>query len=165
MISSKNMIKIIKYIDYLYVSNYITNTLKYSTDNKLLNEWKIFSIYSNSQSVIEKYNIFYLIKVLNEHSTFTYDLFLWTIYVYKKICFKLAHIIDNYVYLFASIYAVGIKFFEIKYDCSNLLFEILNISKQQSLKMIYCIEMFYNFNNIFFSNYEKSKIINQIKCS
>ena len=59
MISSKNMIKIIKYIDYLYVSNYITNTLKYSTNDKLLNEWKIFSIYSNSLSVIDKYNIFY----------------------------------------------------------------------------------------------------------
>lgn len=163
MISTKYMTKIIKYIDYLYLSNYIANSLKYQTDDKLLNEWKIFSIYSNGSNALEKHNILYLVKTLNTYSTFTQELLLWTIYVYKQICIKLAHVIDNYVYLFGSIYALGTKLTRMKYDCSRILFEIFNINKEQSLKMTECVEMFIDFNNIFFNNYERNIIINQIK--
>lgn len=157
------MTKIIKYIDYLYLSNYIANSLKYQTDDKLLNEWKIFSIYSNGSNALEKHNILYLVKTLNTYSTFTQELLLWTIYVYKQICLKLAHVIDNYVYLFGSIYALGIKLTGIKYDYSMLLFEIFNVDKEQSLKMTNCVLMFIKLNNIFFNNYERTNIINQIK--
>lgn len=166
MISEKYMTKIIKYIDYLYVSNYITNSLKYQENDKLLDKWKIFSIYSNSSNgsnASEKYNILHLVKTLSIHTTFTPELLLWTIYVYKKICFKLSHIIDNYVYLFGSIYALGTELTEIKYDSSKLLFEIFNVDKEQSFKMTKCVKMFIDFNDIFFNDYERTKIINQIK--
>lgn len=166
MISEKYITKIIKYIDYLYVSNYIANSLKYQTENIFLNKWKIFSICSNSSNgsnPLEKHNILYLVKTLSTHSTFTQELLLWTTYVYKKICLKLAHVIDNYVYLFGSIYTLGIKLTEIKYDSSKLLFEIFNIDKEKSLKMIDCVVMFIKVNNIFFNDYERSKIIYQIK--
>jgi len=90
---------------------------------------------------------------------------LWTTYVYKKICLKLAHVIDNYVYLFGSIYALGTELTkeQDKYDCSRILFEIFNVNKEQSLKMINCVEMFIDDNNVFFNNCERTKIIYQIK--
>ena len=41
MVAKNELLKIIKYIDYLYLNNYIKNSLKYGFENNKNNEWKI----------------------------------------------------------------------------------------------------------------------------
>ena len=120
MIQTNELVKIIKYIDYLYLNNYIKNSLKYGfedikntkkTNNDNNNEWKIFSTHLNTkeqnigeQKIENQFNILNLIQLIITRDEFDYETFLMTIHIYRKICIQYAHLIDNYVYLFGSIY-------------------------------------------------------------
>jgi hypothetical protein len=157
---NKNFLKIIKYIDYCYINNYLKNNLKIINVNcdENMNDWKIFSTYSND----EKFNILYLIQMICSQIEFDYEIFLISIHIYKKICIKYAHIIDNYVYLFGSIYVVINKLYCKKYLTDKFLIKIFNIEQKIITIMISCIEKFLTNYEIYFGNNEKNKIMNEI---
>jgi hypothetical protein len=161
------------------VKNYISNSMKYGNTNQLLNndcdsftnEWKIFSTYlffSNSSlkksiSNFEKYNILYLFQTICSQNIYTNNLLLWSIYIFKKICTQVAHLIDNYVFLFGCIYSLAIKETNPKYNCCDFLLKTFEIEYECGEKMISCVNKFIDFNELIFGITEKTKIINSIK--
>lgn len=154
MTKTNKLVKVIKYIDYLYLNNYIKNSLKYefkdNKDNKN-NEWKIFSNHLNvkEQKRNDQFNILNLIQSIIIQNEFDYEIFLITIHIYKKICIQYAHLIDNYVYLFGSI-------------SNKFLSDIFDIEPIIINKMIMCVNKFINDNDIYFGIDEKIKITNNI---
>lgn len=168
MISDDNMIKIIKYIDYIYVNTYIKNSLK-DTNNlinsEIMNEWKIFSICSkdnNNKANIEKHNILYLIQNICKSDIFAIELLIWSIYIFKNICFKYAHLIDNYVYLFGTIYVISIKHIFGDFISYEFLIKTFDIDLTKSQKMVDCVNKCIGYRTIFLNPVEKKKIINSI---
>jgi hypothetical protein len=162
MVSNKSIIKVTKYIDYCYISNYIENSMNQNIQNsinkniQLQNEWKIFSIHSN----IEQINILYLLQLFISQQNFDMKKFVLSIYVYKQICINFAHLIDNYTSLFGTIYITINNTIN-----KEFLSEILNIDILNIKNMIYCIEKYmkYNYNYLFYNDYEEINIINSIK--
>ena len=111
-------LKIVKFIDYIYLNNYITNMLipdtnvqltkkianTYYAQEQIDNDWKIFSTHYIDESL----NILYFIKKIKSKSNFNIELLLLTLHIYTNICKKHAHQIENYTYLFASVY-IGVN--------------------------------------------------------
>lgn len=155
---SENLLKIVKYIDYCYINNYIKNCLKITNNLQNVNDWKIFTNYSND----EKYNILYLLQMIYLKNKLNSDTFLLSIHIYKKICIKYAHVIDNYVSLFGSVYVAINKIYCDKYLTDYFLVECLRIELKIIKKMISCVEKFLMFDEIYFGFDEKKKIKNEI---
>lgn len=163
MLSNNSLKKIIEYLDYCYLTNNIKNTL--NSDNKNnndLNIWNIFSFNSiNNKNDFEKHNILYLVQNIITKEYFNNEIFLLSIYIYKKICVKYANIIDNYIYLFGSIY-VSINLINNKNVTENFLISLFNIEISIVKKMIDCINIFLNNNYIYFNIRQRNKIIQLI---
>lgn len=162
MTRKTKLFKIIKYIDYIYINNYVFNSLKYITIDDKINEWKIFSTHFNVKKSDLQYNILHLVQSIVNQNEFDYEIFLISIYIYKKICIEYAHLIDNYVYLFGSIYIALNKKMCDEFLSNNFLSNIFNIKHVIVDNMIMCIEKFINTNNIYFGIDEKIKIIDEI---
>ncbi len=149
-------LKVVQFIDYSYLSNYIKNTtnifgVKKSNDD----DWKIFSNHHPDESV----NILYFIRILEQNKFYSLDTLLLSLHVYNEICIKYAHMFDNYTSVFATIYVVVNKIISDEYVNHIFLANILKINQQLSLKMIYMVEKIINTNDIYFSSKEKEKII------
>lgn len=159
--SEKDIVKIIKYLDYCYLDNYIINSL-YNKSQNDMNEWKIFSIYSFADIYNnEQYNILYLIKNLISQDEFDDEIFLWSIDIFKKICIKYADVIDNYIYLFGAIY-ITTNFINDYYLSEKYLVKLLKIEINLIKKMIHCINKYMDYNDIYFGDEERKKIIDSI---
>lgn len=164
MIHKDNLIKIIKYINYLYLNNYIKNCLTYINEDNKINEWKIFSTNLNisEQQKDDQFNILNLVQAIINHNDFDHEIFLISIHIYRKICIRYAHLIDNYVYLFGSIYVALHNILCDKFLSNNFLSNLFDIKQCIINKMIMCIERFINFNDIYFGVDEKNSITNGI---
>jgi len=162
MIKRNQILRIIKFIDYLYLTSYINNSLKnFAPDNSdIVNEWKIFSIHLNKLQ--EYQNIFYLINLLSKQNEFDYEVLLVSIHIFNKICKKYAHLIENYVILFGSIYITLNKNFCEEYLCDNFLADIFNVNVKIINEMVKCIDNFIIYNDVYYCCEEKNKIINGI---
>ena len=160
--TNNSIIKIIKLVDYSYLNNYILlNIIDEETNSKknVYNDWKIFS----NHNYDEKINIFYFLKLIKHQNDFSYEKLLLIIHIYIKICQKYAHLIDNYTYLFATVYISinNLMFIEsIEYF---YLAEILKINHDIAKKMIVLVDNFIDTEKIYFSTLEKQKILNKIK--
>ena len=172
-------VKIVKYIDYIYLNNFIKNTISsyqntliphknmlapITNENKdeeqLDNEWKIFSIRYMDESL----NILYFIKTIKSQPNYNYDLLLITLHIYTKICNKYAHLIENYTHLFASVY-ISINMVVCvceEYLTFVFMAQVLNISNDLAKKMISTIDKFMDLEDIYFGLGEKEKIISDI---
>ena len=154
--------KLIKYIDYIYLSNYINNNIVeinayYNFTNDY--DWKIFS----NHKFINEINILYLIKCFKlQKKYYSKEILLISIYVYISICKKYAHLIDNYTFLFGSIYITINKYFNDEYLTTDFLSKILNINKSVAIKMTMIIEKYIENSNLYYGNIEKLEIINSI---
>lgn len=164
MIQKNKLLKVIKYIDYLYLNNYISNSLRYGFDDNKNNEWKIFSTHFNveEQKRDEQFNVLNLVQSIVNQDVFNYEIFLITIHVYRKVCIKYAHLIDNYVYLFGSIYITLNKILCDEFISNKFLSNIFGIEPEIISKMNKCIENFIDSNDIYFGTDEKNKITNSI---
>jgi len=164
MIQKNKLVKIIEYIDYLYLNNYIKNSLKYGLNNNKNNELKIFSTHFNigKQKRDEQLNILNLIQSIVIQNEFNYEIFLITIHIYRKICIQYAHLIDNYVYLFGAIYITLNKILCDKFLSNKFLSDILDIEPIVINKMVMCIDKFIDDNDIYFGMDEIIKITNSI---
>ena len=169
MTQTNKLVKVIKYIDYLYLNNYIKNSLKLGFKDKdnENNEWKIFSTHLNvrEQKRDEQFNILNLIQSIIIQNEFDYEIFLITIHIYRKICIQYAHLIDNYMYLFGSIYITLNKILCDKFLSNKFLSDIFGIEPIIINKMIMCIDKFIHDNDIYFGIDERIKIINSIHYS
>ena len=164
MIQKNKLVKLIKYIDYLYLNNYIKNSLKYGLDDTKNSEWKIFSTHFNirEQKRDEQFNILNLIQSIVIQNEFDDEILLITIHIYRKICIQYAHLIDNYVYLFGSVYITLNKILCDKFLSNKFLSDIFDIDPIVINKMIMCIDKFIDDNDIYFGIDEKNKITNNI---
>ena len=90
-----------------------------------------------------------------------------TIHIYRKICIQYAHLIDNYVYLFGSIYITLNKILCDNFLSNKFLSDVFGIDLIVINKMIMCIDKFIddNDNDIYFGIDEISKIKNIINHS
>lgn len=156
-----DIIKIIKFIDYTYLSNFISNSIKNvpesSNDEFTNDDWKIFS----TQCINEKYNILYFINTIIHMLNYNFETLLISIHVYTKICKQYAHVINNYTCLFAAVYGCIAKLFNNKIT-NNLVSEILNISDDVSNHMMMIVEKFMEFNDIYFGSNEEQNLIHNI---
>lgn len=150
--------KIIRYIDYQYIHNYITININPKSPNIDYNDWKIFSnhIYD------EKINILHCIKIIKKHSSFTKYQLLVALYVYTKICNVCAHLIDNYTYLFATTYVVINSFLSDEYFTVLELSEILNINYPHAKRMINVIENFIKQREIYFNAIQQNNLLSML---
>ena len=164
MTQKNKLLKVIKYIDYLYLNNYIKNSVKYGFDDNKNNEWKIFSTHLNygESKKDNHYNILNLIDTIIVQNEFDEEIFLISIHIYKKICIQYAHLIDNYVYLFGSVYISLNKILCDKFLSNKFLSDIFNIEPKIINKMLICIDKFINNNDIYFGIDEKIQIIDNI---
>jgi hypothetical protein len=162
MIKNNQLLRIIRFIDYVYLSSYVVNSLKTNNYNeqKNMSEWKIFS--TQSKKDVENKNIMYLIKLISSQKEFNYDVLLISIHIYIKICNKYAHLIDNYTYLFGSVYISINKDICYEFLTDYFLSCVLNINLKTSNYMVKCVNKFIVSNDIFFGIEEKIKIINCI---
>ena len=108
-------------------------------------------------------NILYLLQNIVSQDEFDYEILLWTIHIYQNICVKHANMIDNYIYLFGSIY-VSVNIVNDKYISENFLTEIFCINGDIIKKMIKTIDNYIDNNDIYFGDCEKNKIIDSVKC-
>ena len=165
MLCDKKILLILRYIDYLYISNYVKNCSIETTSNKCMNEWKIFSTRSNSNRLYSNdkhFNILYLIQSILYRNKFDFEILLTCIYIYKKICIYNAHIIENYVYLFGSVYLVVNNILCDDYLSNNFLSDIFNIESKDINEMIKCVYKFIEFNDAYFGVDEKKNILSEI---
>jgi hypothetical protein len=157
-ILDKNLeLAIVKYIDYVYISNFISNSIKYDIVHKQThNEWKIFSSYPNEYN-----NILHFIKMIMPQIDLNNSLLL-SIHIYSKICKKHAEQINNYTNLFASVFVV-VNNYICKQDLMlDFVKSILNISSSKLIKMIEIINKFIDLNDIYFGPDEKELLIENI---
>lgn len=159
METNEKLLKTVKYIDYCWVNNYIKNILITVNNLHDINNWKIFSNYSTD----EKHNILYLVQALHSQNVFKYKIFLLSVHIYKNICVRYAHIIDNYVCLLGSIYIAVNRSYCDEYLTEHFLVKILKIELCIVKEMISCIENFLVQYKIYFTLEEKKKIKNEIK--
>jgi hypothetical protein len=160
-ITDREIIEIIRLTDYYYIISLARNSLKFS-DDVIVNEWKIFSTHSiNIQLNNEDCNMLYLLQNMISHDEFDYEILLWTIHIYENICIKYADLIDNYVYLFGSIY-VSANIINEKYLSEIFLTKIFGIDVNIVKKMINTINNYMDNNDIYFGIDEKKKILNLI---
>ena len=167
MITKNNLLRIVKYLNYIYITSYVKNSLKINKynekNNEKNNEWKIFSTHFNiKQQNYEQFNILHLIQSIISRDEFDYNILLISIYIYKKICINYADLIDNYIYLFGSVYITMNKILCDNFLDANFLSIIFDIELKIITKMIKCIDNFINNNDIYFSIDEKNKIIDGI---
>ena len=166
MIKKNQMLRIIKFIDYIYINSYVINSLISKQDTSGdMNDWKIFSARSNKCNNEDNFNILYLIQLLSSQNQFDYEVFLISIHIYKKICKYNAHLIDNYTYLFGSVYISTNKIFCDEFLQNDFLSNVFGIDKITIQKMVNCIDKFIDCNNIYFGTEERTKIINEINYS
>lgn len=179
MVLDNKYLPVIKYIDYVYIENYIKSSLKQTINANnenddpihtyLINELKIFSICSKNtnlqKSLNYKINILYLIQKIYFYPQFTYQSFLKAIHIFEKICCKYAYLIDNYVYLLGSIYILILCLDNEKLHPQKLLMELLDIDKKTSGIMLDCVDIFINFYDVSFSYQERINIIKRIENS
>lgn len=171
-------LKIVKFIDYVYLNNFITNTLlkenkSTNTKNKYENcccnnfhidfnmnsinenDWKIFSNHFMDDNI----NILYFIKSIKLKSNYSYELLLLTIHIYTKICIKYAHFIENYTLLFASVYIAINKVMCDEYLPYTYLAKVLNVNRGLARKMVWMVDVFMDLNDIYFGSNDKERII------
>jgi len=161
--NNKYLLKIIKYIDYIYLNSYINNLLIIKKYDEDLNKWKIFSTcFNNNKKNYEQFNILHLIKSIISQNEFNYEILLISIHIYEKICIKYAHLIDNYTYLFGSVYISMNKILSDNFLSDNFLSNLFDIHVEKIILMIKCIDYFIDFNDIYFDINDKKKIINEI---
>lgn len=163
----KSKLKIIKHLHYTYINNYIKNTLIKPTNLKMNNEWEIFDTKTcdtNSGYILNTNNddILQLINYICESEIFTDYQIMYVIYIFDEICVLYAHLIDNYVYLFGTIYALSNKFYFGNFSPYDFLMKIFNIDDVKSKNMINCVDKFIRLHKITFSSSKKNKIINMI---
>lgn len=156
--------KIVKFIDYIYLHNFITNMMLLETSN--LNkeqsdiDWKIFS----TQCVNDKYNIMFFIKMFIVQRNYKHETLLTSIHIYSKICKKYAHLINNYTFLFVSVYNATNKILSDDNSIECFMTKILNIPVCVASKMTNIIDEFMIQNDIYFDPKEKERIICNIMC-
>lgn len=159
--------KIVKFIDFIYLNNFINNTLKNNNNYELFNDeeiyqfntdWKIFS----TQYINDSYNILYFIKILSYQTNYKQDILLTTIHIYSKICVKYAHLINNYTYLFVSVYVATYKVLCDDNLTHHFMANILSIPDNIAMKMINIVDNFMYTNDIYFGSKEKKKLISDI---
>lgn len=172
-------IQLVKFIDYVYLSNFITNTLVqenqhrlYSTyDNTIINDslsidipnendWKIFS--NRYANISDSNNILYFIKNIKTKSNYSDELLCLTIHIYTKICKKYAHMIENYTCLFASVYIAINKVMCEDYLPYTFMGKVLNINRGIAKKMVWLVDKFIDNEDIYFDSIEKENIIKSI---
>jgi hypothetical protein len=165
-------LKIVKFIDYIYLNNYITNMLipdtnvqltkkianPYYIQEQIDNDWKIFSAHYIDESL----NILYFIKKIKSKSNFNIELLLLTLHIYSNICKKHAHKIENYTYLFASVYIGVNKIICVEYLTDIFIAQVLNIPINNAKKMVNLVDKFMDTNDIYFGIKEKEGLINNI---
>jgi len=155
-------IKIIKLIDYIYLNNYIGNSLIFPNQkNNVYNDWKMFSNCHYDESI----NILFFLKNIRKQDNFSYENLLLAIHIYMGICKKHAHQIDNYTFLFATIFVsvseiMCIEF--IGFIGYEYLAVILNVTNCKAKKMICMIGKFMNSNEIYFGSKEKEIILKKL---
>lgn len=184
IIKKNKLMRIIKFINYIYINYYVVNSLKIdsssscssscssssssssscSSSSSSSNEWKIFSTCSNDESInYEQFNILHLIQSIMSRDEFDYDVLLISIHIYRKICIEYAHLIENYIYLFGSVYISMNKILCEKFLCEKFLSDLFDKKLCLIKKMVWCIDKFINYNDIYFGLDEKDKIINEIQ--
>lgn len=160
---SKNnniIIKIIKFIDYCWLDNFIANTLSHSkiTSNDINYSWFVFSNkYYNENS-----NILSFIRNIKKHHGYNSELLLITINLFESICRKHAHCIENYTCLFAAIYIAINRIFVEEYLSFNFLSEFFNFDTIIARKMVENVDLFIYYNDIFFGLEEQNMLMKKI---
>lgn len=169
-------LNIVKFIDYIYLDNFVANTLmidenillskkiKNKYDENSDENWEIFSSVNININFDETINILYFIKKIKSHKNYNYDILLLSIHIYSKICKKYAHLIDNYTYLFASVYIVVNNVINNEYLTYIYMIQILNITNNIATKMINIVNKFIDSNDIYFDLKEKEWLKNKIIC-
>lgn len=154
-------LKLFRFIDYIYLSNFLKNSLendfcqvKNHTSNN--NEWKIFSTHYINETV----NILYFIRKIITDINFSEELLLNTVHIYSKICKKYAHLIDNYISLFASVYIAINKIFcdNQNYLSDHFMSKILNIPLKTTNSMVEIVDNFIDNDDIYFDSKEKENL-------
>jgi len=147
--------KIIKYIDYQYIYNYVTINVNQKRHNNIdYYDWKIFS----NRTYDETINILHCIKIIKKHPGYTKYQLLVALHVYTKICNLYAHLIDNYTYLFATIYVVINSFFSDEYFTAFGLSDILNITYSHAKLMMNVVDNFIMQREIYFNSIQQNNL-------
>ena len=157
----ENLIKIVKFVDYCYLQNFIKNTLNdnYEYNNLYeLNEWKIFS----NNLFNEKKNILNFLTIIKNLKYFSINIILLTINIFKKICIKYAHLIENYTLLFGCIYTCITKINSDNYINYNFLYNYLKIDNNYIKNICDIVNKFIDCNDIFMSNEDKINLMTVI---
>lgn len=158
-----NTLKIIRYIDYCWLNNFVANSIEPIDFDKNQNyqidyEWNLFS---NNQTQ-KQTNIYEFIKFIKKNSEYSNEVLLLSINVFEKICIKYAHLIENYTFLFAAVYiAINKSFVEGNLDLETLT-SFFHIEKNIAKKMIFCINKFIQYNNVQISLNERLKLLDKI---
>ena len=84
------------------------------------------------------------------------------LHIYTKICEKHAHQIENYTYLFASVYIAVNNILCKDFLTDVFMADILNITNTNAKKMIQVVDKFIDTNDIYFSSKEKESLISNI---
>ena len=157
----ENLIKIVKFVDYCYLQNFIKNTLNdnYEYNNLYeLNEWKIFS----NNLFNENKNILNFLTIIKNLKYFSINTILLTISIFNKICIKYAHLIENYTLLFGCIYTCIIKINSDNYINYNFLYNYFLIDSNYIKNIYNIINKFIDSNDIFMSNEDKIDLMTNI---
>lgn len=91
-------IRIIKFIDFCWLNNFIQNSISRKNNNIFDKYYKYeltceltWTIFSNKY-YNEKLNILYFIKSIKKHQGYSLELLLLTINIFSKICVQYAHV-------------------------------------------------------------------------
>lgn len=180
MSNNNKILKLVKFIDYIYLNYYVKNSLNVSISdvsisdvetNKNMNNWKIFSTRSNDVEINkinnvylsgERLNILYLLQMIISQDIYDFEVLLISLHIYKKICIQYAHLIDNYTYLFGCVYIVINKILCKKFLTENFLSNMFGINPKFISMMIHCVDEFIDTNDIYFGTDEKHNILDGI---
>jgi hypothetical protein len=162
----KTIVKIVKYIDYCYLKNYIDNTLSHSQQIKQIeqNNWRIFS----NCFYDENKNLLNFLTSIKKFKSYLFDNVLLSIHIFNEVCKKYAHLIENYTCLYGIVYlCVNNKFNKIneKNIPDSFVEEFFNLSERQVKFMSKLVKKFMQENEINFGNDEKKFITNHILCN
>ena len=157
-------VRIIKFIDFCWLNNFIQNSIS-PKNNKILDKyykweltWEIFS----NKYYNEKLNILYFIKSIKKHHGYSLELLLLTINIFEKICVQYAHQIENYTCLFAAIYIAANKIVLNEYLSWDFLSEFFKLDIVIARKMVEHIDFFMCNNDIYFGVKEQNNLMIKI---
>ena len=151
-------IKIVKYIDYCYLNNYVNNIIL----SKPLNDSLI--IFDDIKHD-EKVNILYFLNSLKKLSIinpqYNFECILNTIVIFEKICIESAHQFTAYTYLFATVYAViyANSYTDNNFSC-EFLTKVIKVNLNLANSMIECVSKY--IKNIDIFDKDKLNIISSL---